>query len=46
MIGYYELEDQRWVIEVKAITTQKEAIFQTLLLWKGSVELMAKASMF
>lgn len=47
--GYYGLEDQRWVVEVKAITMQKEPIIQTLLPGKevwNSVGLMAEASIF
>ena len=47
--GYYALEDQRWVVEVKAITHQKEPVIQTLLpgmeVW-NSVGLMAEASIF
>lgn len=47
--GYYGLEDQRWVVEVKRITMQKEPIIQTLLPGKevwNSVGLMAEASIF
>lgn len=47
--GYYGPADQRWVVNVKAITSQKDPVIQTLLPGKevwNSVGLMAEASIF
>ncbi len=47
--GYYAAQDNRWVVNVKAITHRKEPIFHTLIPGKevfNSVGLMGEASIF